>query len=268
MKPKGAFKATHRTRCYGANSKGKPARTRAVPGMSYEDALRAEGIHLIAGVDEVGTGSWAGPVAVGMVVLWPDTRLYKVRDSKSVAAARRQFLAAHVRRTCLAWSVGLSWPAEIDAFGLSYATMAAARRAREALPMVPQAYLLDGNWDYLKQEQVRKIVRGDSESVSIASASLVAKVARDALMAQMSDLYPCYGFHIHKGYPSPKHKWALAAFGPSPIHRRLFAPVAELWEGGIPGRLLPSSPRSHAFGTLTAGDNTPIDRPSTIEVSL
>lgn len=238
MKAEGAFKATHRTRCYGTGPNGRPARTRAVPSMRYEDALRSEGVELICGVDEVGLGSWAGPVAVGMVVLQPATRLYKVRDSKSVDVDRREFLAAHVRRTCLAWSVGISWPAEIDEHGLSYAQMAAARRALEGLGCTPEAFLVDGNWNFLKPAKVRTIVRGDSESVSIAAASLVAKVTRDALMIQMSQLYPTYEFHSNKGYPSPRHKWALAAIGPSPIHRRLFEPVRVLAEGGIPGRLL------------------------------
>lgn len=233
-----SFKATHRTRAFGQGTP-RAARTRPVPSMRYENALRAEGAELIAGVDEVGVGSWAGPVAVGVVVLRPSTRLYKVRDSKSVDSTRREYLAAHVKRECLSWAVGFSWPKEIDEFGLSLAQIFAARRALERLCITPEAFLVDGNWNFVKRDGVRTIVRGDSESVSIASASLVAKVARDALMHQMSGLYPFYGFNSNKGYPSPEHKWALAAFGPSPIHRRLFEPVRVLADEGVPGRLLP-----------------------------
>jgi ribonuclease HII len=235
-----SFKATYRTRAF---RQGTPlaSRTRPAPTMRYENQLRSEGVQLIAGVDEVGVGAWAGPVAVGVVILHPGRRLYKVRDSKLLDAPRRQYLADHVKRQCLTWSVGLCWPDEIDEHGLSFGTMEAARRALRGLSVEPHAYLVDGNWNFLKLDSVKTIVRGDSESVSIASASLVAKIARDALMQQMASLYPFYGFNLNKGYPSPDHKWALAAFGPCPIHRRLFEPVRVLAEVSVPGRLLPQA---------------------------
>jgi ribonuclease HII len=229
--------------------------------MKYELALRAGGAELIAGVDEVGVGAWAGPVAVGVVVLKPGTRLYKVRDSKLVDPARREWLAARVSERSLGWAVAFSWPEEIDRLGLSLAIKRAAERAISNLGCRPDAFLVDGQWNFLKWEPAserlaagpsssskpcdsRTIVRGDSESVSIACASLIAKVRRDSLMTMLSSMYPYYRFDLNKGYPSPFHKWALSAFGPCPVHRRLFAPVRRLAEEGTVGRLLPDSGRS------------------------
>lgn len=235
-----SFKATYRTRAY-AQGTPKASRTRPVPGMRYENVLRAGGAQLIAGIDEVGLGAWAGPVAVGVVVLRPGRRLYKVRDSKALDAPRREWLAAHVREECLSWSVGLAWPREIDDLGLSAALRLAGRRAVSGLDVSPDAFLVDGNWNLLGLEGVTTIVRGDSESVSIASASLVAKVARDRLMKCLAPIYPQYLFESNKGYPSPFHMRALDMVGPSPIHRRLFAPVRKLVEQCPPCRLLPQA---------------------------
>lgn len=232
-----AFKATYRTRRY--TKKGRPRRTPPVPGTRYERELLQGGAELIAGVDEVGMGAWAGPVAVGAVVLDPNRRIYKVRDSKLLDPVRREWLAERVRELCLDFAIGLSWPGEIDEFGLSEALRRAAARALAALRVKPDACLLDGHWNFIG-EGTKVVVRGDCESVSIASASIVAKVARDSLMQEIGGMYPAYGFHLNKGYPSPLHKWALAASGPSPAHRLLFAPVRRLVESGTPGRLLPA----------------------------
>jgi len=211
--------------------------------MVHEKALESQGAELVGGVDEVGIGAWAGPVTVGAVVLRPGTRIYKVRDSKLLDAPRRQWLADRVRRQCLCWAVGMSWPAEIDEVGLSEAIRRAGARALGGLAVRPDAILADGNWNFLKEQcpNVRMVVRGDCESVSIACASIVAKVIRDDLMAGLSRLYPFYYFESNKGYPSPFHKWALAGFGPSPVHRRLFAPIRKLVDEGAPGRLLTRS---------------------------
>lgn len=231
------FKATYRTRAYRTR-KGGQKRTRPVPGVHLERTLRADGADLIGGVDEVGIGAWAGPLAVGAVILSSGSRIYKVRDSKLLDPERRAWLAARVRDRALSWSLGFSWPEEIDDVGLSEAIRRAASRAIEGLSPRPDAFLLDGKWNFIG-ENTTVVVRGDCESVSIASASLIAKVARDRLMSELSGLYPPYLFDLNKGYPSPAHKWALSAFGPSPIHRRLFTPVRRLFEEGTPGRLLP-----------------------------
>lgn len=224
------------------------ARTNPVPGMLHERRLFDGGAGLIGGVDEVGLGAWAGPVAVGAVVLEPGKRLYKVRDSKLLDVPRREALAERVREQCLCWSVGMSWPDEIDRLGLSEAMRRAGRRAVEGLDARPDAILADGNWNFLKGhcDEVKMVVRGDCESVSIACASIVAKVVRDDLMTRLSSMFPFYRFESNKGYPSPSHKWALAAFGPSPVHRRLFAPVQKLVDEGAPGRLLPAAGRQAA----------------------
>ena len=229
-------KATYRTRTYVRN--GRLARTPRVPGTRLERSLIEEGAGLVGGVDEVGIGAWAGPLAVGAVVLRPDRRLYKIRDSKLLDPERREFLAARVRESCLAWSVGLAWPDEIDALGLSEAQRRAAGRAQAGLAVRPDVFLVDGKWNFVGAGS-RMVVRGDCESVSIAAASIVAKVARDRLMCELARLYPFYALASNKGYPSPRHRWGLAAFGPSPVHRRLFTPIQKLLDEGVPGRLLP-----------------------------
>lgn len=246
-----SYRATYRTRAYRERGRKQSARTPAVPGLRHEQTLRQAGAELIGGVDEVGLGAWAGPLAVGMVVLRPDKRIYKVRDSKLLDEPRRQWLAGRIQAGCLCWSTGLAWPREIDLLGLSEAMRLAARRAMGRLATHPDCFLVDGRWNFLQPVQaggdpvpdagpaVRTVVRGDCESLSIAAASVVAKVARDSLMAQLASLYPPYLFRCNKGYPSPDHMWALRAFGPSPVHRRLFAPVRRLVDEGIPGRLLP-----------------------------
>ena len=234
-----AYKATYRTRTYGGRN-GKLKRTKPVPGMAHELALVGEGAQLVGGIDEVGVGAWAGPVAVAAVVLDPGRRIYKLRDSKLLDPPRRQWLSERVRQRCVCWSLGLSWPDEIDEVGLSEALRRAGSRAVGGLSTRPDAFLLDGKWNFIGAD-TRMVVRGDCESVSIAAASVVAKVARDRLMDDLAPLYPPYLFSDNKGYPSPRHKWALAAFGPSPVHRRLYAPIRRLLDEGAPGRLLTSS---------------------------
>ncbi|HYR62991.1 MAG TPA: ribonuclease HII, partial [Actinomycetota bacterium] len=174
-----AYKATYRTRTY--LKKGQVARTQPVPGLHLERGLLAKGATLVGGIDEVGVGAWAGPVAVGAVVLDPEDRIYKLRDSKLLDPARREWLAARVRGRCVGHGVGLAWPNEIDEVGLSEAIRRAAARAVAALPVSPDVFLVDGKWNFVG-ERARMVVRGDCESVSIAAASIVVKVARDALM--------------------------------------------------------------------------------------
>ncbi|HEY4939373.1 MAG TPA: hypothetical protein VIJ69_10110, partial [Actinomycetota bacterium] len=142
-----------------------------------------------------------------------------------------------VRGRCVGHGVGLAWPNEIDEVGLSEAIRRAGARAVAALPVTPDVFLVDGKWNFIG-DRARMVVRGDCESVSIAAASIVVKVARDSLMSSLAELYPHYAFEANKGYPAPRHLWGLSAFGPSPIHRRLYAPIRKLVDEGIPGRLL------------------------------
>lgn len=240
-----AYKATYRTRTY--LRKGKVARTNPVPGFRHERDLLADGASLVGGIDEVGVGAWAGPVAVGAVVLDPDDRIYKLRDSKLLDPSRREWLAERVRSRCVAHGIGLSWPVEIDEVGLSEAIRRAGARAVAALSVQPDVFLVDGKWNFIG-ERARMVVRGDCESVSIAAASIVVKVARDALMTTLSGCYPHYAFESNKGYPAPQHLWGLSAYGPSPIHRRLYAPIRKLLDEGVPGRLLPAGARGGDAG--------------------
>jgi len=207
-----------------------PARRKrrvSVPGVRHERPYWDAGA-IVAGVDEVGCGSWAGPVTYAAVVLPRDRRIYKLRDSKVLAPVERERLAERVRGIALGVGVGHAGNDEIDRLGLSEARRRAARRAVDALPLRPDVALLDGNWDFLAGYGTHneRLVRGDGRSVSIAAASIVAKVCRDALMAELSPGYPAYGFASNKGYPSPDHVAALEEHGPCPLHRHSWAPIA------------------------------------------
>jgi ribonuclease HII len=208
---------------------GRRTRLPDVPHLVLERELWSLGARYVVGIDEVGMGAWAGPLSVGAVVLDPGRRIYKVRDSKVLDPARREELAPHIRARSLAWAVGHAEVHEIDRGGLSEARRLAARRALEGLEVDPDACLLDGHWDYSGLgARTRRIVHGDGISLSIAAASIVAKVARDSIMSELSKEHPEYDWASNKGYPSPRHKAALADLGPSILHRRLFAPIAAL----------------------------------------
>ncbi|GGI06484.1 ribonuclease HII [Egicoccus halophilus] len=198
-----------------------------VPGVAAERPHWDAGA-VVAGVDEVGCGAWAGPVTYAAVVLPRDRRVYKLRDSKVLAPSDREHLAARVRRVALGIGVGHAGNDEVDRLGLSEARRRAARRAVDALPLRPDVVLLDGNWDFLAGYGTHneRLVRGDGRSVSIAAASIVAKVTRDAMMAEFAAGYPAYAFAANKGYPSPDHVAALDVHGPCALHRHSWAPIA------------------------------------------
>jgi ribonuclease HII len=200
-----------------------------VPSVRLEERHWEAG-ELVAGVDEVGRGSWAGPVTFAAVVLPRSRRIYKLRDSKLLRPEERERLAARVHRLALAVGVGHAGNDEIDRVGMSLAMRRAAHRAVDALPLRPDALLLDGSWDFLAGYGTdnRTIVAGDAYSASIAAASIVAKVARDRLMVEAAPGRPAYAFHSNKGYPSPEHRRALADHGPCDLHRASWAPVSAL----------------------------------------
>ncbi|MGH8909142.1 MAG: ribonuclease HII [Egibacteraceae bacterium] len=208
---------------------GRRKRLPDVPGLTHERGWWEQGA-VIAGVDEVGRGAWAGPVTYGAVVLPRDRRMYKLRDSKMLDAERREELAARIAAFALGVSIGHATSDEIDALGMSEAMRLAARRAVDGLPIRPDVCLLDGNWDFLADAGTHneRIVHGDACSASIAAASIVAKVTRDRLMTEASPRYPAYGFCRNKGYPSPEHRASLHAHGPCPLHRHSWAPIAAL----------------------------------------
>ncbi len=178
----------------------------------------------VAGVDEAGRGAWAGPIVVGAVVLPPGR--YSFRDSKLLSPKAREALAEEVGRVALAHALGLAEAEEVDRLGVLRATLLAAERALAALPLPPEALVTD----YLPVPTPLPLLsppRADQHSPSVAAASILAKVHRDRLMAELDRLYPGYGFARHKGYGTPEHQEALLALGPSPVHRRRFAPVAQ-----------------------------------------
>jgi ribonuclease HII len=203
------------------------------PTLELERLLRKRGHRLIAGVDEVGRGSWAGPLVAAAVILPPDCpsairALRGVRDSKQLTAAEREALFDVIFRRSLA--VGIGWASHhfVDRAGISEANRRAMIRAVCALRITPQALVID----HLRLPDCPLpqlcISRGDSRSLSVAAASVVAKVFRDRWMTKCDTRFPGYRFAEHKGYGTHSHRAALTQHGPSPVHRRSFRPIALL----------------------------------------
>jgi ribonuclease HII len=171
---------------------------------------------------------------VGAVVLPRDRRVYKVRDSKMLTADQREKLFDRLTDWCTAWCVGHATQVECDELGMSAAQKLAARRAIEGLGLgEPTAVLVDGSWDFVGGGRSHRIIKGDAGCLSIATASVIAKVTRDRLMQQEAEHFPAYDFDKNKGYPCPRHKAALAAFGPTSIHRRAWIFMEHMVWGGV-----------------------------------
>jgi ribonuclease HII len=210
----------------------RPSIRSKAPSLVVERELWANGDRLIAGVDEVGRGSWAGPLTVAVAVIPRGRRIYKVRDSKMLNEHEREALYERVATWCTAWGIGHASPEECDRLGMSAAQRLAARRAIDALGVVPDRILVDGRWDFVGTGNTRMIVGGDATSLSIAAASILAKVTRDRMMRTMSSTFPGFDFDRNKGYPCPRHRAALAASGPTPIHRTSWSFMDDLlWSG-------------------------------------
>jgi ribonuclease HII len=195
--------------------------------LRYETALWAAGIVHVAGVDEAGMSPLAGPVAAAAVVFAPGARIAGIDDSKKLDAAARDRLALEIKERAVAWSVAFAEVEEIDSINIYWAGLLAMRRAVEGLSQTPQHILLDSRRLRNLQIPQQAIVKGDSKSLTIAAASILAKTARDALMHKLDSAFPGYGFARHKGYPVREHLAVLARLGASPIHRRSFAPVRD-----------------------------------------
>ncbi len=200
------------------------------PSLIEENGLSDKGYRLIAGVDEAGRGALAGPVVAAAVILPPSPAflwLESVRDSKELPAAKREFLFDFIKQDAVAVSVGIIAPQTIDVIGILNATKIAMCHAVEQLATPPDFLLID----FLRLTQLRisqkPIVRGDKLCLSIACASIIAKVTRDRIMVELDQLHPGYGLADHKGYGTKKHVSCLCQNGPSPIHRHSFAPVKE-----------------------------------------
>jgi ribonuclease HII len=229
-----------------------PAST--APSLRVERSLLREGYRLIASMDEVGRGALAGPASVGIVLVDDSVRTAPagVRDSKLLTPAARQALVPRIRRWALAYAVGHAGPDEVDAVGILAALRLAARRALAALPAVPDLILLDGNHDWFTEPaapaedptsvlpglftlppapshqplpvgppiEVRTMIKADMRCSSVAAASVLAKVERDARMVRLHDEYPAYCWADNKGYSAPEHMQALLELGPCEQHRR------------------------------------------------
>ena len=203
------------------------------PTYDEEAALLEEGYAIIAGVDEAGRGSLAGPVVAGAVILplWPSEDWSSgIRDSKRLTPRQRESALRSMRNASIAMGAGVASSAEIDRMGIIEATRAAMARAIRELPTLPDFLLLDAILLPDVDIPQRSIIKGDAKCLSIAAASIVAKVTRDSMMRDLDSKYPGYGFAQHKGYGTRQHIDGLDNLGACPIHRRTFAPVRRLTE--------------------------------------
>ncbi|HTV10245.1 MAG TPA: ribonuclease HII [Acidimicrobiales bacterium] len=201
-------------------SLGRAARYGHPPSLAFERHAWAAGHELVVGMDEVGRGAWAGPIMVGAAMVPRERRVYGVRDSKMLPEGRREALFDRIAAWCPAWAVGEATQVECDALGMAEAQRLAARRALGDLGVVPDMVLIDGKWDFAGTGNTLRIVKGDAYCLSIAAASMLAKVTRDRYMREIAPNFPQYEFQDNKGYPCWRHKMALQAYGPSTVHRR------------------------------------------------
>ncbi|MGH7680520.1 MAG: ribonuclease HII [Candidatus Eiseniibacteriota bacterium] len=195
--------------------------------VRFDDEYRTRWGDLLAGIDEVGRGPLAGPVVAACVALRSGTKIRGIADSKTLTARERDEASVRIRDTAVAVGVGIASVAEVDAFNIRMATLLAMRRSLEALGIQPQGLLVDGRDLIGVDITCEAVVDGDAKSQAVAAASIVAKVARDALMDEDDARFPLYGFSQNKGYGTPEHLEALRLHGPCSIHRRSFRPVRE-----------------------------------------
>jgi ribonuclease HII len=197
-----------------------------IPPLRYEKGLWALGYKYIGGIDEAGRGAWAGPVAAAVVILPADAGVLRsltgVRDSKCMTPLQRERAAPIIKAESLAWGVGFSSSLEIDEMGILPATRQSIMRALEMLPLSPEYLLLDYiHWPGLANPHLA-LTKGESQSLSIAAASVLAKTARDSVMCESEPQHPGYGFARHKGYGTAQHRAAIVRLGLCPIHRKSF----------------------------------------------
>jgi ribonuclease HII len=202
--------------------------------LRFEKQAWTTGAHMVAGVDEVGRGSLFGPVVAAAVILDPGYRIRGLRDSKLLPAERREVLDIRIREHCLAFSIAAVDAARIDQINIYHASRLAMLQAVTALAPSADHLLIDALRIDCDLPQT-PIIHGDARSASIAAASIIAKVFRDQLIADWDPVFPAYGLASNKGYSTPHHISALREHGPSPLHRKSFAPV---WNAPIPQEVL------------------------------
>lgn len=208
-----------------------PAETLLRPDFSLEDVALRQGHTVIAGIDEAGRGPWAGPVVAAAVILdrqiLPPEIASALNDSKKLTAARRESLFA-VLPSFAAIGIGQANVGEIDRDNILQASLSAMSRALDALPRLPDIALVDGNREPDLACPARCIVKGDARSLSIAAASIVAKVVRDRIMTKLAIVHPGYGWEHNAGYGTAEHRAGLERLGVTPEHRRSFAPIIKM----------------------------------------
>lgn len=197
------------------------------PDFRREFESRQRGFWPVAGVDEVGRGPLAGPVVAAAVILNPERLPSGINDSKVLSEKKRELACENIMATALAIGVASVTAAEIDRLNIRQASLIAMARAVDALALAPAHVLVDGRDRPALSCSSTPIVKGDSISLSIAAASIVAKVTRDAMMRRLAMLFPDYGFETNAGYASKRHLEALQIVGPTPFHRFSFAPVRQ-----------------------------------------
>lgn len=188
----------------------------------FEQKYYAQGLQLVCGVDEAGRGPLAGPVCAAAVILPANLEIPGLNDSKKLTDKKRRDLFPVIQEKAIAYGIAMADHAEVDEINILQATFLAMERALKQLSVRPEIALIDGNREKDFGLPVETIVHGDSRSASIAAASVLAKVTRDDYMLQMAEVYPGYGFEVHKGYGTKAHYAALESLGPSPIHRMTF----------------------------------------------
>ena len=187
-----------------------------------EDGFYADGVQVICGVDEAGRGPLAGPVCAAAVILPPHLEIPGLTDSKKLTDKKRRELFPIIQEQAIAWGIGWASEKEIDEINILQATFLAMERAMEQLSVKPDLALIDGNREKDFSIPVKTVVKGDSLSMNIAAASILAKVSRDDLMVKLAEEYPQYQFEVHKGYGTKAHYAALTEHGASPVHRMSF----------------------------------------------
>ena len=204
---------------------------RPTPDFTQEDSLFKQGYSMIAGLDEVGRGTLAGPVVAGLAIFESkpsDDWVGMIRDSKQMSSSQREYIIPHLEKSALVLEIGVSSSIEVDNLGIVNATRLAMKRAIDSLAFLPQYLLLDAFPLPGISIPQKAIIHGDSMCFSIAAASIIAKVRRDKMMEEYDILYPGYGFVSNKGYGTKQHIDRLKELGPSPIHRKTFLPLKEM----------------------------------------
>ncbi len=196
--------------------------------LAFENQAMLNGYKVIAGVDEAGRGPLAGPVVSAAVILPENFDVPGINDSKKLSEKKREALFPVIQKRAIAFGIGLADHKEIDQINILQASLLSMKRAVEALSVTPDYLLVDGKFNIACTIDQRSVIKGDALSLSIAAASILAKVTRDRIMADLDLQYPEYGFKRHKGYPTKAHKDAILTHGPCPVHRRSFKGVKDI----------------------------------------